>query len=172
MKVAEYQEKVKDIPINEVVFVDETGCDTYYYREYGYAPVGEKVFGEISGRKFQRVNLVAAKQGEQLLAPFQYSGTTDAPLFEGWFGEQLLPVLTKDTVVVMDNASFHRKEELLALAEEYSVRLIFLPPYSPELNPIEKVWANIKRWLNKNMRNYSSFDNAVSAAINSMFPVG
>ena len=171
-KVEEYREEVKDIPEDTMAYVDETGFDTYYDREYGYAPRGEKVFGEVSGKKFKRANLVAAKLGTELVAPFQYDGTTNAKVFENWFEDQLLPALPKGTVVIMDNASFHRKNQLLKMVEDTSIRIIFLPPYSPELNPIEKVWANIKRHLRKHMRNYATFDEAVSATINSMFPVG
>lgn len=166
-KVAEYQEKVKDIDPKTLAYVDETGLDSYYDREYGYAPRGEKVIGEVAGRKFQRSNLVSAILGNQMIAPFQYSGTTDAVLFENWFEKQLLPSLPDHTVIIMDNASFHRKEQLFKLVESSTKRLIFLPPYSPELNPIETVWANMKRWIRNNMRNYSSLDDAISAWLNS-----
>ena len=82
--------------------------------------------------------------------------------FEGWFEELLLPSLPKDTVIVMDNASFHRKDRLLAIAEAKSYRLIFLPPYSPELNPIEKFWACLKRRLKKVIKNHGTFADALS----------
>ena len=73
---------------------------------------GQKVYDKISGKKFQRTNIVAAKLGDKIIAPMQYSGTTDAPLFEYWFEQWLLPCLPEDTVIVMDNASFHKKEKL------------------------------------------------------------
>lgn len=68
--------------------MDETGIDTYLYREYGYAPRGKAVIGKIPGRKFQRTNIVAAKLGTHIVAPMQYHGITDSTLFEFWF-EQL-----------------------------------------------------------------------------------
>ena len=106
-KVAAYQEKIKDIPSEKVAYVDECGIDTYLYREYGYAPRGQQIFGRISGRKYKRCGIVAAKMGDKLLAPFQYSGTMNSTLFEFWFTKQLLPSLEMGTVIVMDNASFH-----------------------------------------------------------------
>lgn len=144
--------------------MDESGLETCFYREYAYAPRGEKVVARISGRKFQRTNIVAAKMGNQIIAPMQYNGTTDAPLFEHWFKQWLLPCLPEDIVIIMDNASFHKKEHLFEIAEMHHRKLIFLPPYSPELNPIEKFWAVFKRWLKMHIHEFDSFDDAISAA--------
>jgi len=75
--------------------------------------------------------------GALIVAPLQYDGTMDSTLFETWFAAQLLPSLAPNTMIVMDNASLHRKSQLLCLAERAGFRLVFLPPYSPELNSIE-----------------------------------
>ena len=144
--------------------MDECGIDTYLYREYGYAPRGQKVWGEISGRKYKRCGIVAGKMADKILAPFQYSGTMNSSLFEQWFEGQLLPVLEKDTVIVMDNASFHSKKRLFCIAEKYDCRLIFLPPYCPYLNPIENFWSWLKRKLKEILSDYSSFDDALCAS--------
>ena len=101
---------------------------------------------------------------DKILAPFQYSGTMDSRLFEFWFSNQLLPSLEKGTVIVMDNASFHSKKRLLAAAQNAGCRLLFLPPYSPELNPIEKFWAWLKRFLRKILPSHPSFDDALFTA--------
>ena len=77
----------------------------------------------------------------------QYGTTMTGEFFEGWFEGILLPGLPKDAVIVMDNASFHRKKQLYEIAGNNNITLIFLPPYSSELNPIEKVWANMKKFL-------------------------
>ena len=92
--------------------MDECGIDTYLYREYGYAVRGEQVLGRIRGRKYKRCGIVAAKMADRILAPFQYTGTMDSGLFESWFSDQLRPSLDKDTVIVMDNASFPFQETL------------------------------------------------------------
>jgi hypothetical protein len=115
--------------------VDETGVDTYLHREYAYSPKGVAVYGMVSGHKYKRIGIVAAQMGKQIVAPLQYEGTMDRDLFELWFQQCLLPALPEASVIVMDNASFHRKKQLIPLAEEAGHRLIFLPPYSPELNP-------------------------------------
>lgn len=94
----------------------------------------------------------------------QYEGTTDSILFEFWFEKYLLPCLPDNTVIVMDNASFHRKNKLLEIAKNYKKTLIFLPPYSPELNPIEKFWAWLKQHLRKNLHLFDSLDDAIYSA--------
>ena len=146
------------------MYVDECGIDTYLYREYGYAPRGKKVSGRICGKKYKRCGIVAAQNNGKIIAPFQYSGTMDSELFEYWFKNQLLPALNKDAVIVMDNASFHSKKRLFSAVQKYGCHLIFLPPYSPELNPIENFWAWLKRHLKKFLHNFSSFDDALHAS--------
>ena len=122
------------------------------------------MYGQISGRKYKRCGIVAAKMGDKILAPFQYSGTMNSSLFEFWFTNQLLPSLEKGTVIVMDNASFHSKGRLFSAAQNGSCKLLFLPPYSPELNPIEKFWAWLKRCLRKILPSLASFDDAILTA--------
>ena len=121
--------------------MDECGIDTFLYREYAYALRGQKAFGKIKGRKYKRCGVVAARMTNKIIAPLQYNGTMDSSLFAFWFSEHLLPSLEKGTVIVMDNASFHSKKRLISAAQNAGCQLIFLPPYSPELNPIEKFWA-------------------------------
>lgn len=144
--------------------MDETGIDTYLYREYGYAPKGEKVQGNVSGKKYKRVGVVTAKRGSQVVAPLEYSGAMDSTLFEWWFTERLLPALPQGSVIVMDNAAFHHKQRLLSITEENGYRLVFLPPYSPELNSIENFWAWLKCFLRKILPSFPSFDDALYTA--------
>ena len=144
-KVKEYLEKIKDIPKEKIIYVDETGIDRFFYRKYARALRGEKIFGQVKGNKFQRTNIVAAQSGNKILAPLQYKGMMHSQFFEAWFERHLIPELAKGSVIVMDNASFHRKKRLHEIAEQYKVKIIFLPPYSPELNPIEHFW----HWLKK-----------------------
>ncbi len=112
------------------------------YRKYAYSPKGVDVYGEICGRKFKRVGIVAAQMDGKIISPLQYEGTMDSSLFEQWFEQCLLPNLPKEAVIVMDNAAFHRKSRLLSLSENSGNKLVFLPPYSPELNSIENFCLN------------------------------
>ena len=160
-KVAAYQAEISAYPMEKIAYVDECGIDTYLFREYGYAARGQKVFSRISGRRYKRCGIVAAQMNGRILAPLQYDGTMDRSLFEFWFVNQLLPALEKGCVVVMDNASFHCKTRLFSLAQEAGIILIFLPPYSPELNPIEHFWAWIKHQLRSILPFSPSFDIAL-----------
>ena len=130
-------------------------------REYAYAKRGMKVIGHISGKKYKRVNIVAAKLNSQIIAPLQYSGTMDSELFEFWFKNCLIPILPCNLTIVMDNATFHKKSSLFLLAEKYGHNIIFLPPYSPELNPIETFWASLKTNLKKILPLFSNFNDAL-----------
>ena len=105
------------------------------------------MYDTISGKKFKRLNIVTAKQGNTVLSPLQYEWSMTKELFESWFEKFFLPELAENSVLVMDNASFHRKKRLHEFAQNHQMILIFLPPYSPELNPIEKEWANLKQCL-------------------------
>lgn len=160
-QVNRYLERIKDIPADEIVYIDETGINTCIYREYGYAPRGQKVYAKISGRKFQRTNIVSGKMGNKIIAPMQYNGTTNSALFEFWFENCLLSSVGKGQTIVMDNAAFHRKSELHYLAKKHQCKVIFLPPYSPELNPIEKLWACLKKYLKFNLSSFSSLNDAI-----------
>ena len=149
-------------------YVDESGFDEYYSREYGYAPRGEKVIGEISGKHFARTSIVAAKNGSDIVAPFAFDGSMNSGLFEGWMEQILVPALKNPakSILIIDNASWHKKDAIYDIADEYGVAVIFLPPYSPDLNPIEKFWANVKHRLRLNMHKFDSFWNALCHAFN------
>ncbi len=156
--------QIEDIPSDRIAYVDETGIDVCLNREYGWSQKGKPLFGVVSGKKFKRTGIVAAKMGKSIIAPMQYDGAMDSVLFEFWFEKCLLPSLPENSFVVMDNASFHRKGRLSVLAKQAGVRLVFLPPYSPEYNPIENFWAWLKRYLRKILPFYSSFNDALHSA--------
>jgi transposase len=142
-------------------YVDECGLDKYLYREQGYSRRGVPIIGKVSGRKFKRTNIVAAKCGDRVVAPMIYDGTTDSAIFEFWFEKMLLKSIPKYSVIVLDNAAFHRKAKLRRLAASADCEVLFLPPYSPDLNPIEEFWGWLKSRLRKTLMLSDSFSDAL-----------
>ena len=122
---------------------------------------GVKVEDVRRGRKFARTNIIAGRCNGEVLAPKTYNNSTNSRFFVDWFEFDLLSVVPSGHTVIMDNASFHPKKELQKIAERYSVKLLFLPPYSPDLNPIEKLWACLKCWLCDYLGQYKSLHGAI-----------
>lgn len=146
---------------DSLIYVDETGIDKCLYREYARAPRGQKVKAKISGRKYHRTNIVAGICQGKWIAPMEYTGTTDSMLFETWFVNCLLKEARQGSTIVLDNATFHKKTILAYLAKQHNCDVLFLPPYSPDLNPIELRWAWLKRKLRDILLSCSSFYDAL-----------
>ncbi len=123
------------------MYVDESGIHKQLPRKYGYAERGEKVCDTKSGKNSRRMNVIggALQRGTHIVVE-QYEHTTDAVFFEQWFSERLLKEVPRGSTIIMDNASFHRKDVLRELIKKTrrKVGLLFLPAYSPDFNPIEK----------------------------------
>jgi isftu1 transposase len=103
----------------------------------------------------------------KIIAPLCYQGTCDANLFNLWLKDFLLPSLGPGYTLVMDNAAFHKSEDTRDLIEGAGCQLLFLPPYSPDLNPIEKCWANLKAIIKKVIGNFDTLAEAVDCAFRS-----
>jgi transposase len=129
-------------------------------REYARALRGEIVEDLKRGTQFRRVNVIGAVCQKRHIAIECYKHTTDSTFFEGWFKDSLLKAVPKGYTVIMDNAKFHRKKVLRKLARG-KVRLLFLPPYSPDYNMIEKSWANMKRYLRDHTHCFNSVDSTI-----------
>ena len=127
------------------VYVDETGFRETSFREYAYAPKGICVEDKVPSNRYRSTTLIAARLEGRLTAPVLFAGSCDRIAFNTWLSEMLCPLLDDRHVVILDNATFHKGSETAALIRSCGASLLFLPPYSPELNPIEKDFANIKR---------------------------
>lgn len=147
------------------------GVDNDIVPLYGWSQKGSKSYAEKIAFKTARLSIVSAYRyiDKKMLAPFEYEGYTNQYLFGSWFEHMLCPVLQKGDTVVMDNASFHSKHELEEIAKDFKINIVFLPAYSPDLNPIEKCWANFKRRLKKVIKKAKNFQNAITKAFNQSF---
>ena len=144
----------------EVFYADESGFEEDYSRTYGYSLKGKRVYGEVHGTRFGRTSIVGAINADnEFTAGFAFKGYMSSDLFEGWLECVFAPSLKnpEKTVLIIDNASHHPKDRIQSIADEYGFSVTFLPKYSPDLNPIEKLWANAKNWLRLHMHEHRSF---------------
>lgn len=148
--------------------MDESGINQYLHREHGRSFRGKKIIGEISGKRFARQSVISALFDGKLFSPMCFEGTCDADLFNGWLQQMLIPNLTAGQVLILDNASFHKSIASQKLVEAAGCKILFLPPYSPDLNPIEKYWANMKTKVRELLPKVETFTEALDHAILSM----
>ncbi|WP_144402269.1 IS630 family transposase [Francisella tularensis] len=164
----EYIEKLKEIAQNLLFYIDEMGCDNKLSILRGWSLIGEPSYGEVLAYQTQRRSIVAGYNyaDKKIIAPLEYSGYTNTEIFNQWFEEHLCPSLKPKTTIVMDNASFHKSSKLIEIANKFDVQILYLPPYSPDLNPIEKVWANFKKIFRKVNNSFEKFCDAISYVFN------
>jgi len=132
-------------------------------RAYGRAPRGERLNTPQPGRKFKRVNVIAGWSGKakRYISPYIYPWYTTSSWFLVWLEFMLLPSLKAGTLIVLDNASFHRRKQIEHIAKSYHCVAVFQPKYSPDLNPIEKCWANLKNWLRIHSKKFNTIQLAL-----------
>ena len=133
-------------------FLDECGVDHRLYNPYARAPRGEKVYAEVSGARRGRTSVISAYRDGSLVCPMSFEGYCDRSVVDMYFARVLLPSIPKGSVIILDNASFHRSPSTLAIVEAAGCALMFLPAYSPDLNPIEHAWATLKRMLQNGLQ--------------------
>jgi transposase len=144
-----------------LVYVDESGIDSYLHRSHGWALSHERTYGEVSGKRFARESFIAAKCSSKVLAPLCFQGTCNTLLFNAWVEQFLVPQLRKGQLVILDNATFHKSQRVKELIENAGCHLLFLPPYSPDLNPIEKFWAWFKSKVRSVIQHFSTLSQAI-----------
>jgi transposase len=138
---------VAEVGADDLVFLDETGANTAMQRTHGYAPEGERVVASVPLGGWQAVTFVGALTSGGLVAPWALEGAMNGEYFLAYVEQILAPALRPGMVVVMDNLPCHKVagvEEAIAAA---GCRLEYLPPYSPDLNPIEHAVTKLKRAL-------------------------
>ena len=147
------------------MYVDESRIDRYLTRTHCRALRGQSVIGEVSGKRYARQSFVAGKVGQKIIAPMTYEGTCHSAFFEAWVEKILVPELSPGQVIIMDNATFHKSCRTRTLIEGAGCTLLFLPPYSPDLNPIEQFWA----WFKGQIREIIHTCKTLQDAINQIF---
>ena len=149
---AEFLEKLKEFKKENIVYIDECGIRKNEAIEYGWSKKGERLYDLRNGVKHKALNVIGALQNKKLMAPFAFEGTCDTSVFNIYLFSVLKPSLNKKSVIILDNASFHRSSNIKKLCEEVGCTYLFLPPYSPDFNDIEGCWHSVKSRLRKLIR--------------------
>ncbi|PPZ81831.1 IS630 family transposase, partial [Neisseria gonorrhoeae] len=160
-KVTHYLTRPAGFSDCQRVCPDETGFDRRLFRPYARSLKGQMAKARISGKRYRRLSLVSAQVGNRPIAPMVCQNTVAGVFFEARFQQCLLPALAQKSVIISDNARFRRMGALRGTAEKLGHKVLPPAPYSPEPNPIEKVWANIKRYLRTVLSDYARFDDAL-----------
>jgi transposase len=127
-----------------LVFIDESGFSHSMPRMYGYSSKGKRCYGSHDWGARGRTNVIGALIGKELLVADLFNHNINTMTFNRWVTESLIPKLPNNSVLIMDNASFHKGIEMKNHVEKAGHILVYLPPYSPDLNPIEHKWAEKK----------------------------
>ena len=131
------------------MFIDETSVSTTITRLYGRAPQGERLVQKVPHGNWQTITFIAALRHDRVTAPFVLEGPMTGEMFKAYVEQFLAPTLKKDDVVFMDNASVHKVDGVEEAIEARGATPVYLPAYSPDLNPIEQLFAKIKAILRK-----------------------
>ena len=147
------------------MYLDEAGSEDNIAIEYGYSPEGMRSYGQRDFRHKIRISKIAALRDKKLFAPYVFTGYCNSMLFEAYTENILLPELHSGDVVVMDNISFHKSTNVQTLIQSVGASILFLPPYSPDLNKIENLWYGLKQIIKKIKYKFDNFFDCVCEAL-------
>ena len=142
-----WQQAIRQLEVEQLVFLDESGATTQMTRHYGRAPPGQPVQEATPQGRWQTLTMLAALTSQGLRAPMIIAGPTDGDIFLAYLEPVLCPQLRLGQVVIMDNLSAHKVAGVRQRIEATGAKLMYLPPYSPDLNPIEQAWSKVKLLL-------------------------
>jgi transposase len=134
---------------SRLVFVDEMGSNTSLHELYAYSPKGERAYCSVARNRGKNTTLLSSMSLSGIGASMVVEGGVDGAVFEGYLRRMLVPTLGEGDVVVMDNLSVHKSERVREVIEGAGAELVYLPPYSPDFNPIEEAFSKIKNLIRK-----------------------
>jgi transposase len=144
-----WREEVGRVDPSRLVFVDEMGTHTTLAPLYAYAPVGERAYFEIPRNRGKNTTLLVSLHAQGMGPSMAVEGATTVRVFEAYVERVLAPSLRPGQVVVMDRLGAHRPRRVKELVERRGCELVYLPSYSPDLNPIEEAFSKVKHILRK-----------------------
>lgn len=155
----------------DFVFVDECGTHVALTPLYAWAPRGERAYGAVPRNRGQHLTRIAALTAAGCAAAMALDGAADGPAFEAYVREVLVPTLRPGQIVILDNLSVHKGATTRALVAAAGCTLLFLPPYSPDFNPIERAFSKLKAHLRRaGARTRDALEAAIAAALDTLSP--
>lgn len=160
-----FWEEIKNILAKDMIFLDESGVNLAMVRLYGRSKKGERARGERPQKRGKNVSIISAISLDGVIAESVLLGGTDTITFEAFISQKVLPQLKSGKAVFMDNCSIHKGENIRKMIEGVGAKLIYIPTYSPEYNPIEQMWSKIKSILQGiSARTYADLAIAIAVA--------
>jgi transposase len=164
-----FWETLKDIDIENLVALDESSINLGYTRLYGRAKTYERINEGIIDVRFERQSILSTVRLNGGMCPIMFSGTLDKELFAQYIKTQLLPTLSSEDIVLLDNSSVHTSALVKNTFEECGIKYLYLPRYSPDYNPIELLWSRMKSILRKlKARTKDKLESAIKYALDSV----
>jgi len=153
--------------INKLVFLDETSINTGMTRLYGRGTSNERVVDYTPDIRFERTTLLSSVRLNGDIIPVVFEGSLNGDIFKEYIRQFLVPSLHKGDIVIMDNLTSHKVKGVIDPIKTAGASVLYLPPYSPDLNPIEMMWSKIKAYLRKiKTRTSDSLNNSLADALN------
>lgn len=144
------------------MFLDESGIEDNACPLYGWSVKGSRCYGKRAYQHKRRVSMIAGLCNAKIIAPIIFEGTCDTKVFLSYVEQILIKELQTGQIVIMDNINFHKNSKVKELIESVGCKIMFLPTYSPDLNPIEHYWFKIKHDIRKVAHQFQDFFEAVS----------
>lgn len=157
--------------MEKLVFLDESGAKTNMTRTRGRAPRGVRVVDKVPHGHWAATTMISAIRTTGPFAAAIINGATDSDVFRAYVKHALVPQLQRGEVVIMDNLQPHKAAGVREMIEQAGARLLYLPPYSPDYNPIENMWSKVKQHLRSvAARSYDALQMAVWSGLERVTP--
>lgn len=162
---------MKHVDIKKLVFIDESGVQNNMTRNYGRSIGGKRLHEAVPGKTWDTTTVISSIRYDGLVAPMTIKGPIDSEVFKTYVSKILCPTLNNGDMVIMDNLPTHKVPGVVELIEGAGAEVVYLPPYSPDFNPIEKMWSKIKSVLRKiKARSKIELNEAFSVAFDDVTP--
>jgi Transposase and inactivated derivatives len=162
---------IEEVSVRNLVFIDESSANTCLAKLRGWWRKGERLRSFVPCGRWHTTTMICAIRYDGVFAPLIMDGAMDGESFQAYVEQILIPALSPDDVVVMDNLSTHKTTAVESALRENGIQFFYLPPYSPDLNPIENMWSKVKSVIRcKTARTLHALMYAMAEAIEMVTP--